>query len=547
VTLSQIIGVLWQRKWIILSVVLISLLAANWALQRQEPLYTSTASARTNLVVSDAMLGGQLAGVPVDFDTSTISTPRILEPAAVAAGERDTDLRSAIVVNVEENGQTQRIYVTATGPTPESARARATGVLSVYSNYLQGQIDDAVVTVTERRDQALKDAQKFQTAAAKDPSDAITASRLADALSQYNNLGAQIEAINQAGAPLTSSEPAGLGAPVGASSTTILLATLVAALIAGIGLALLRDQFDHRLRGEHEVESLTQLPVLGELNYDRALARSGERLPVERTQATAVGEGLRSLRASVQVLLKEEHAAVVVTSVEPGDGKSFISANLALAWARAGKKVILVGGDLRRPSLQGYFGEAGSGPGLSELLQDALAADVPLTPANIQSRLNATAYRGLRVLPAGAIPRDPADLLANSTVGEVIAELRKLADIVVIDSPPAMRLVDASLLAVHADGVAVVAWQKRTLRAHLVETVEALHLNDVPLLGVVVNGVHRRHPRSYTPYYIHTTPKAPWSQRLSRGAAEPQAPDARVGKSTVAAAPDEGSRSNSHT
>lgn len=523
-TLSQIVSVLWQRKWIILAVVVVSMLAANWYAQRIEPLYTTSASARTNIVVSDAMLGGQLAGVPVDFDTATITTGRILRPAALKAGEIGTDLSGAVVVNVEENGRTQRIYVTATGATPESAQARVNAVLSVYSAYLQDQIDDAIVVVTDRRDAALKDAQKYQDEVAEDPDDFIASSRLSDALAEYNNLGAQIEAINQAGAPLAIGETADPGTPVGTSKSSIMLVTLVAALIAGIGLALLRDQFDQRLRGVREAEALTRLPVLGELTYDRALARKGERLVVERTQATAVGEGLRSLRASLQVLLPSEHAAVVLTSVEPSDGKSFVSANLALAWARAGKRVILVGGDLRRPSLPQYFGDAGSGAGLSELLQDALAADVRLTASVIEARLNDTDYRGLRVLPAGSVPLDPADLLANSTVGEVVDVLRQLADIVVIDSPPAMRLVDASLLAAHADGVAVLSWQKRTLRHHLTETVEGLQLNDVPVLGVIVNGVRRKNPRSYSSYYVQTAPRRSWTQRLSRAsvAAEPE-------------------------
>ena len=120
----------------------------------------------------------------------------------------------------------------------------------------------------------------------------------------------------------------------------------------------------------------------------------------------------------------------------------------------------------------------------------------------MESRLKDTDYRGLRVLPSGMPPADPADLLANAAVGDVVRALRSLADVVIIDSPPAMRLVDASLLAEHADGVAIMAWEGRTDRAHLVETVEGLALNEVKVLGVIINGAKRRHPRSYTPYYV---------------------------------------------
>ncbi|NTV40156.1 MAG: CpsD/CapB family tyrosine-protein kinase [Demequinaceae bacterium] len=207
----------------------------------------------------------------------------------------------------------------------------------------------------------------------------------------------------------------------------------------------------------------------------------------------------------MQVLLPRENAVVVFTSVEPGDGKTFVSANTALTWARAGKNVILVGGDLRRPMLGAYFGEAADGQGLADLLDNDGAAGRPISRAQIVEKLNDSGYERLQVLPAGLDPVNPSDLLAASSLKSVIDALRQLADVVIIDSPPAMSLVDASLLGEAADGVIIVASVHGTERSHLVETVQSLRQNGVPILGVVANRSRRALPKSYTPYYVRTS------------------------------------------
>lgn len=222
-------------------------------------------------------------------------------------------------------------------------------------------------------------------------------------------------------------------------------------------------------------------------------------LPVASNDRTDLGEGLRTARLTVQVLVPPQ-GAIVVTSVEPGDGKSFVSANLALAWARAGKRVILVGGDLRRPVLSRYFGEAADGAGLAEVLQEWDSAS-QLREQDVLRQLNNTRYRRLRILPAGDEPAEPADLLARAGLGELIAFLRTQADIVVIDAPPALGMVDAALLASHADGAVVLATAGRTDRAGLADSLAQLRANGVTILGVMVNRSMRKLPRTYSSYY----------------------------------------------
>jgi capsular exopolysaccharide synthesis family protein len=312
----------------------------------------------------------------------------------------------------------------------------------------------------------------------------------------------------------------------GVSPLLALSVALVAGLIAGIGIALIWDAFDDRLRGEDELEPLTGIPALGELANDKRMFRRGDWLPAASRKRTALNEGLRALRTTLQVLLPQANDVVVLTSVEPGDGKTFVSANLALAWARTGKRVVLVGGDLRNPSLGDYFGDAADGAGLTELLRATAVRKAAPTADAVEANLNRTKFRGLRILPSGTEPWDPADLLALDGLGTILDSLRSLCDIVVIDSPPAFALVDASLLAAHADGAVLVTSVRRTKRKLLVETVHALVGNGVTVLGIVANRSRRRIPKSYSAYYgASRTPGPKAAVASTRTATARQEPD----------------------
>jgi capsular exopolysaccharide synthesis family protein len=501
-TFKQIVDVLWQRKVFIIVVTAVAMVVAVVYLQLQVKSYASTASARASVSVTEASLGGELGGVQVDFDPSTITSPKVLDQAAVLAGEPGAALAGSVSYEVEEGARTNVYHITVAAASPELAQRRAAAVVEAYRAHLQDQVDQTLDTLTTRQEAAVARARDNQRQAALAPDSSIAASNLASALSTLGSLNNQIDAIKTSGSPLILLVAAPPGKFLGSSTLIVLAVALATGLIAGIGIALIRDQFDNRLRGEHEIHTLTSLPSLGELSLDRSLARRDVNLPAASRDQTALSEGLRSLRTSMQVLLPRENAVVVFTSVEPGDGKTFVSANVALTWARAGKKVILVGGDLRRPSLGAYFGNAAEGPGLAELLVDGATKGLPLGREQIIAKLNDSEYPRLQVLPAGLDPVDPADLLATSSLKQVIDVVRRLADVVIIDSPPAMTLVDASLLGEHADGVILLASVNRTDRSYLAETVDSLRQHGVPMLGVVANRSRRALPKSYAPYYV---------------------------------------------
>ncbi len=480
----------------------IAVVAAAGYLAVRDVTYVSEGSLRLNTLVTDATDTGEIGGVVVDLEIETVTSPDVLDAAAAELGEPSGDaLVGAVSASLDDTASTGRLYITAQGLSPVISQERAAAVMTAYTAYVNAQVETALSTLTQRHQTAIEQAQELQRQVSTNPENLIASTNLTLALSRMSMTQAAIDELTAAADPTSVVREPAPGVTTDPSMLTTLLLAFATGIVLGIGVVLIRDQFDNRLRSIDEIEHLTNVPGLGELGWDRSVRRLDPPLPVAGRQRTDLSEGLRSLRASIQVLVPREQSLVVVTSVEPGDGKSFVSANLALAWARAGKKVIVVGGDLRRPDLGRYFTDAADGEGLAELL-DERSVGGDLAVDDVAARLNATVYPGLQVLPSGAEPLDPADLLAGPRLAQVIAHVRDLADVVVIDSPPAMGLADAALLTAQSDGAVVIASVHRTDRTLLTEAVDGLETTGGEVLGIVVNRGTRKLPKTYAVYYL---------------------------------------------
>jgi len=508
-TLREVLAALWRRKWIIVAVTFLAALVAGVYLTQVDPNYKSSTTARAGSFLVDSIAAGAIAGIPADVDPSVITTPAILEPAADALGEDVQDVASNVTYEVIEGLRTDTLVVTATGPTSEAAQARAQAVMQSYSDYLNNVIATTLATLQSNVATTTDQIRAYQAQLASNPDDAIAAQNLATALSTLSGYNAQIVVLQNAGSVLTVTSAAYPGTSTNPSLLIVAGLALVCGLIAGAGIALIRDFFDDRIRAADEVEPLTGVPTIAELANDRRVARKKVRLPAGSAERTALSEGIRSLRTTIQVMLPDGKGAIVISSVEPGDGKTFLSANLAVSWARAGRKVVLVGGDLRRGQLGSYFHGLNDVAGLGDLLSDAAAARRAPTQVQVIDTLQSTSYRGLRIMPSGATKDEPADLLGGRHLGRVISQLARNADVVVIDSPPALALADASELASHSIGVILVATVNRTRRALLRDTVSNLRANGIDVLGIIVNRSQRRLPRSYSSYYVERSARRP--------------------------------------
>ena len=283
-----------------------------------------------------------------------------------------------------------------------------------------------------------------------------------------------------------------------------LLAVLVG-LAVGVGIALLRDHLDDRVRDELDLRRATGMrPLLGRIPaYDNGdkLMRRGAISVVDPNSIAS--ESYRELSTNLRFLLTpaggasirgEEGRArsIMVVSASADDGKTATAVNLAIVAARAGQRVILVDADLRRPSVN-----ASLGLGRLRGLTDTSLAQQPVTDA-----LVAVGVDGLRFLPAGTIPPNPADFLAGPGMQQVHRQLETICDLIIYDTPAALAVPDALEVGRLVDGAILVLGHERSTRREIVAAVERLEQVGVPVLGTVMNQI-RTGSDTYYYYYSY--------------------------------------------
>jgi non-specific protein-tyrosine kinase len=208
-----------------------------------------------------------------------------------------------------------------------------------------------------------------------------------------------------------------------------------------------------------------------------------------------VTEAYRSLRTNLEFSsLDRPLRTMIVTSAAPEEGKSTTLANLAVTMAQAGKRVILVDADLRRPVQHTLFGLRDA-PGLTNLVIDADATrEPPLQPTGIAN---------LQLLASGPLPPNPSELLGSRRMTEIIAGLVERADVVLFDAPPVIAVTDAAVLASRVDGVLLVIYAGKTRREHVEKARALLDKVNARIVGTVLTNVR---PDASLQYY-YTTPE----------------------------------------
>jgi capsular exopolysaccharide synthesis family protein len=321
---------------------------------------------------------------------------------------------------------------------------------------------------------------------------------------RLGNLDLGVELASGGGAEVLS--PAGgAGTPVNPNIPLNLAIGLVFGLFLGAAFAFVRDYFDDSVKTKEMAERVTGVPTLGLIPK---IDGESDLVTVAHPTAPAA-EAFRLLRTSVKFLAVERQVRVVqVTSPSPAEGKTLVAVNLAVAFAQAGDRVVLVGGDLRRPRLEEIVGVPLT-PGLTAVL----IGDVTL-PQAIQS---AEAVPNLSVLPAGQPPPNPSELISGERARRLIDVLGQTYDVVIIDCPPVLPVTDSLVLARMADTTLLVTSANRTSKRSLTRAVELLHQVDAPLVGTVLNSLSAEETFSGEPYRYETVSRAPSRRGGRRG------------------------------
>ena len=321
-------------------------------------------------------------------------------------------------------------------------------------------------------------------------------------------------------------------------------------IVLGLGLAFLWEALDTRVRSAQEIgERLGGLAMLGRLPEPRKPFRGTNRLVMLGDPSATEAEAFRMLRTSLEfATLGRDARTIIVTSAVEQEGKSTTIANLAIALARAGQRVVLVDLDLRRPILHKFFQLEGPGltqvalghVGLEQALQPVVIADDALRKGRLPANGNGNGNghvrveRGngamggsivkgiLEVLPSGPIPPDPGEFVRTAALSEILAQLRVRTDFVLIDAPPTLHVGDALALSTKTDGVLVVTKMKTVRRHMLAELGRQLATSPTPVLGFVVTGSEEEDGYGYGYGYGYRYVPRPYEPRE----AEPVARDA---------------------
>lgn len=277
----------------------------------------------------------------------------------------------------------------------------------------------------------------------------------------------------------------------------------VAGLSLGSVLALSIDFRDARLRGLLDLERALSgfgVPVLGQLPLlppDNRLGVSNSRAQRRQRDMYAhlfpqslMAERCRGIRTSIAFVQGAEPAkTIMVTSPSSSEGKSSTAMNLALSFCQAGKRVLVIDADMRRPRLHQAFDIDPRAPGLASLLaEEASIQDAVVNqPQNAPERLS--------VMACGDVPDDPAERLDSPQMRRLLVDLQEIFDIVILDSPPILPVADPLILARQVDGVLVVGRCDQTSRVELQRALSSLLQSDANMLGVVLNEVDARQER----------------------------------------------------
>jgi len=501
--------VLRRRRWTIVQAIAVAGLAAAFLSLRQQPLYRATASVflagnsvAAGLDATDANLGASERARLAQTDADLARAPEILR--ATARGVRAGSLTTGELLrhsSVSPRATADVLDVRVTDASPARAQALATEYARQFTRYRQHVETAAIETARRRLDTRIEELHAVHAPAA---TLAALRARSRDLLAEETLVGPEALLVRPA-ASAVQTQPrtvrnVALGAALG--------------LIGGILLAFLRESLDTRFRRTEEIGEIVGAPLLGRLREPSRRLRASDELVMLAEPYGADAEAFRILRANVEFASVDRSAvALMVTGAVDGEGRTTTAANLALAAALAGRRVMLADLDLRHPLLDRLFGLEGR-PGLTDVALGHVSLDEAVMPVQLHSSgrdalsdWDIDAAGGLEVLGSGPVPLDSGEFVATRAVGEIVSALRDRAELVIVDAPPLLPVGDARSLSRLVDGLILVLDVGLARRPFVQELRRVLDALPTPPLGFVATGVDAVADDRYAGYYRRHLPR----------------------------------------
>jgi capsular exopolysaccharide synthesis family protein len=505
---------------------------------RQTPVYTSDARVLVLPVAPANSPWSFLVEINMDTESGLVDSVAVATLVQKNLGEtgNPANLLGGLEVSVE--GATEILDISYTDPDPAEAKLMAQVFAESYLQFRQQQaleqvktqiesvtLDIERVTAKISEDQAALNATT-DPAVQQELQAAIEQSR-ARLIVLQGNLEELKSTTTQSGGQIV--EPAYLpDSPSNAGLIQNGLLALILGLALGIGLAFLRERLDDRLRTQEDLERAFGASVLAVVPRVQGWSdKKKTRLVAVEAPRAPAAEAYRTLRTNLLFMASQRPLKTnLIVSPSAGDGKTTTAANLAVVLAQTGKNVVLVSADLRKPRIHRFFG-LDNDRGLVQVLEKQKSLDEVLVQTSVE---------GLRLLPCGAVPAQPAELLHSEEMRTLLDRLGEMADFVVIGSAPSLVVSDSLALAALTDGVLLVAQAVETTRQTVSRARDQLEAVGAVMVGAVLNSfdpssAHGRYyysSRYYRYGYAGKYGSAyPAAQQQGNGASTPKREEAK--------------------
>ena len=520
--IRHIVALVWHWLWIILSISILAAVLAYFLTARQTPYYRSVTTALVNTAANGS--SDQFSAIIEEDKAITtyinmMETNPVLEEVREQLGLSMSLFEMKQAISISTINETELIRVTVETTDPQRSAQIANTLVEIFSEEIQDiQMARFSESKTSLESQIAEIESRIQEAEDQNTVLMSPEERLAHdtKLTQYrliySNLILSYEQLRlseaQTLATMVSVEEA-LPNPSPVRPQPIQTALLAGSvgLLISFGVIFLIEYLDNTIRSPEEVQRKFQLPVLGIIHQ---YPSEEEKLISADKPRSPIAEAYRTLRTNViYASVDKELQSILVTSPEPGEGKTTTVCNLGIVMAHNGKHVIIVDCDLRNPKIHKFFGFTNR-IGISNLFSEA--------KLQLDDVIQATEVPGLDVVTTGGLPPNPSELLGSKKMQQFLKDLQSKADILLLDSPPTLAVTDAAVLAPSTEGVLMIAYPGRTNEKALLRALQQISQTQTKILGVVMNNVDRKgngygyryyYYKDYNKYYSSdpTSPK----------------------------------------
>lgn len=282
--------------------------------------------------------------------------------------------------------------------------------------------------------------------------------------------------------------------PVSPKRKMIYLVALIVGVAIPISIIYLIELFKYKIEGRADVEKITSLPIIGDVPLSEEKKTHENVIVVHENQNDLMAETFRNIRTNVLYMMQSGQKVILITSTTTGEGKTFIASNLAMSLSLLGKRVVVVGLDIRKPGLNKAFKLSHKEGGISQYLADPEHTDLMslVQPSNVNPQLY--------ILPGGPIPPNPTELVAREALPQALMILKEHFDYIILDTAPIGMVTDTQLIARVADASVYVCRADYTHKADYTLINELNERKKLPNLCTIINGLDMK-KKKYGYYY----------------------------------------------